>query len=135
MAIGTLVDSNVLLDLFTDDPRWDDWSATHLAAAFDSGSVAIDPLVFAELWVGFDRIEDLEHALPERIQREDLLWEAAFLAGRCLLEYRRGGGLRRSPLPDFYLAAHAAVTGRALLTRDGPRHLALLPTLEVIAPD
>lgn len=135
MAFGTLVDSNVLLDVFTDDPDWADWSAGTLARAFDAGPVLINALVYAELSVGFARIEDLEQALPDRIEREDLPWEAAFLAGRCFAQYRRGGGSRRSPLPDFYIAAHAAVTGRALLTRDRPRHLDLLPTLEVITPE
>ena len=135
MAFGTLVDSSVLLDLFTDDPLWAQWSADHLARAFDAGPVAINPLIFAELSLGFERIEDLEEALPGRIEREDLPWEAAFLAGRCFLQYRRRGGTRRSPLPDLYIAAHAATTGRALLTRDRPCHLDLLPTLEVISPD
>jgi predicted nucleic acid-binding protein len=135
MAFGTLVDSSVLLDIFTDDPRWGDWSAAHLAGALDSGPVVINPLIFAELSIGFDRIEDLDEALPDRIEREDLPWEAAFLAGRCFLQYRRSDGTRRSPLPDFYIAAHAATTRRVLLTRDRPRHVDLLPTLEVIAPD
>lgn len=134
MALGTLVDSNVLLDVFTDDPRWAQWSAEHLTTAFDAGPVVINPLIVAELSMGFDRLEDLEEALPGRIEREDLPWEAAFLAGRCFLQYRRRGGTRRSPLPDFYTAAHAATTGRALLTRDRPRHLDLLPRLEVISP-
>jgi predicted nucleic acid-binding protein len=135
VALGTLVDSNVLLDVFTDDEHWGAWSAEHLASAFDAGSVAINPLIFAELSVGFDRIEDLDQALPGRLDREDLPWEAAFLAGRCFVQYRRGGGPRRSPLPDFYVAAHAAISGRALLTRDRPRYLHLLPNLEVIAPE
>jgi predicted nucleic acid-binding protein len=135
MPLGTLVDSNVLLDVFTNDPRWGSWSAEHLASAFDAGSVVINPLIFAELSVGFDRVEDLEAALPDRILREALPWEAAFLAGRCVLQYRRLGGARRAPLPDFYIAAHAATTGRVLLTRDRPRHLDLLPTLQVISPD
>jgi len=132
---GTVVDANVLLDLFTDDPRWGAWSAGQLALAFDAGPVVINPLIYAELSVGFDRVEDLEGALPDRIQREDLPWDAGFLAGRCFLRYRRGGGAKRSPLPDFYIAAHAAITGRALLTRDRPRHLDLLPQLHVIAPE
>ncbi len=135
MALGTVVDSNVLLDVFTDDPLWGDWSAEHLATAFDAGPVVINPPIFAELSVGFDRIEGLDEALPDRIEREDLPWEAAFLAGRCFLAYRRSGGTRSSPLPDFYIAAHAATSGRALLTRDRPRYLHLLPTLEVISPD
>lgn len=128
MALGTLVDSDVLLDVFTDDERWGHWSRQHLASAFDAGSVAINPLIFAELSIGFERIEDLDDALPHRIEREDLPWEAAFLAGRGFLQYRRGGGVRRSPLPDFYIAAHAAISGRVLLTRDRSRYLDVLPT-------
>lgn len=134
MSLGTIVDSNVLLDVFTDDERWGDWSAAALARAFDDGPVIINPLVYAELSVGFPRIEDLDAALPTRVEREALPWEAAFLAGRCFLAYRRGGGSRRSPLPDFYVAAHAAITGRTLLTRDRPRHTEFLPALRVISP-
>lgn len=134
MSLGTIVDSSVLLDLFTDDVSWGDWSATHLARAFDEGPVLINPVIYAELSVGFDRIEDLDDALPDQIEREDLPWEAAFLAGQCFLAYRRRGGARRSPLPDFSIAAHAAITGRALLTRDRPRQPELLPSLRVIAP-
>lgn len=135
MAFGTLVDTNVLLDVFTDDSRWGEWSAEQLAKAFDAGPVAINQLIYAELSVGFVRVEDLDYALPASIERESLPWEAAFLAGRCFLQYRRAGGARRSPLPDFSIAAHAATSGRALLTRDRPRYLTLLPTLEVIAPE
>ena len=131
---GTLVDTNVLLDVLTDDAQWGEWSAEQLAAAFDRGPVVINPLVYAELSVGFDTIEALEDALLPEIEREDLPWEAAFLAGRCFLAYRRRGGTRRSPLPDFYVAAHAALTGRSLLTRDRPRYLEDLPTLTVICP-
>lgn len=133
-ATGVLVDSNVLLDLFTDDPAWAEWSAARLAAAFDAGQVVINPLVYAEISVAFDRIETLEASLPEQLGREELPWEAAFLAGKCFLEYRRRGGSRRSPLPDFYIGAHAAVTGRALLTRDTNRYRTLLPALELISP-
>lgn len=134
MSVGTVVDSNVLLDVLTDDARWVDWSAGRLGEAFDRGPVVINPLIYAELSIGFERIEDLDDALPRRIEREALPWDAAFLAGRCFLQYRRRGGARRSPLPDFYIAAHAAVTGRALLTRDRLRHLELLPWLDVIVP-
>jgi len=134
MSFGTIVDSNVLLDLFTNDKLWADWSASKLTIALDAGPVLINPLIYAELSVGFDRIEDLDDALPERIEREDLPWDAAFLAARCFLQYRRLGGTRNSPLPDFYIAAHASTTGRALLTRDRPRHLDLLPSLRVISP-
>ena len=131
---GVLVDSNVLLDLFTDDPAWVAWSEARLAEAFDRGQVVINPIVYAEISVAFERIETLEAALPEQLGREDLPWEAAFLAGKCFVDYRRRGGTRRSPLPDFYIGAHAAVTGRALLTRDANHYRTLLPALTLISP-
>jgi len=131
---GVLVDSNVLLDLFTEDSTWASWSETRLAEAFDAGQVVINPIVYAEISVAFERIETLEDALPVELGREELPWEAAFLAGKCFIDYRRHGGTRRSPLPDFYIGAHAAVTGRALLTRDVRRYQTLLPTLTLISP-
>jgi predicted nucleic acid-binding protein len=131
---GTLVDSNVLLDLFTEDPAWVQWSQDALAAAIDAGPVLINPIVYAEVSIRFQRIEELEDALPESIQREELPWAAAFLAGKCFLDYRRRGGPRRSPLPDFYIGAHAAVTDRALLTRDPTRYRSVLPSLDLVCP-
>jgi predicted nucleic acid-binding protein len=131
---GVVVDSNVLLDLFTDDPVWAPWSEAQLAAAFDAGQVVINPIIYAEISVAFERIETLDSALPAQLEREPLPWEAAFLAGKCFVEYRRRGGVRRSPLPDFYIGAHAAITGRSLLTRDAGRYRTLLPGLALIAP-
>ena len=131
---STLVDSNVLLDVFTDDPHWAEWSEARLADAFDRGPTLINPIIYAEVSIGFERVEEIEGALPSEIVREALPWEAAFLAGKCYVEYRRRGGERRSPLPDFYIGAHAAVTGRALLTRDAPRYRSLLPGLALITP-
>jgi predicted nucleic acid-binding protein len=131
---GTLVDSNVLLDLFTEDRQWREWSETQLADALDRGSTLINPIIYAEISISFERIEELEQALPLELEREALPWEAAFLAGKCFVEYRRRGGERRSPLPDFYIGAHAAVTGRALLTRDVGRYRSLFPRLELISP-
>lgn len=131
---GTLVDANVLLDIFTEDERWADWSAARLAEALDAGPAVINPIVYAEVSVRFDGIEDLEDALPAEIEREPLPWEAGFLAGKCFLAYRRGAGSKRSPLPDFYIGAHAAVTGRRLLTRDASRYRTHFPRLELIAP-
>ena len=131
---GVLVDANVLLDLFTDDPVWAPWSEAHLAEAFNTGQVVINPIVYAEISVAFERIETLDATLPPQLGREDLPWEAAFLAAKCFVEYRRRGGNRRSPLPDFYIGAHAAVTRRALLTRDANRYRTLLPALALITP-
>lgn len=129
------MDSNVLLDVFTEDDRWADWSVEHLARAFDQGPVIINPVIYAELSVGVARVEDLDDALTVRIEREELPWEGAFLACRLFVEYRRRGGARLSPLPDFYIAAHAAVSDRTLLTRDRARHADLLPALNVVSPN
>ena len=131
---GTLVDSNVLLDLFTEDPRWGEWSEARLAESLDLGPTMINPIIYAEISISFERIEELERALPAELEREALPWAAGFLAGKCFLEYRRRGGEKRSPLPDFYIGAHAAVTGRALLTRDPGRYRSLFPRLELISP-
>jgi hypothetical protein len=132
---AVLVDSNVLLDVSTEDPVWGDWSAAILRQTADESILVINPLVYAEVSIGFDTIEDLESALPRDIyRREDLPYEAAFLAGKAFLRYRRGGGAKRSPLPDFYIGAHAAVAGYSLLTRDASRYRTYYPALDLIAP-
>ena len=130
-----LVDSNVLLDVATRDPVWGSWSSTALERTADEAVLVINPLVYAEVSVGFPTIEALDAALPADLyRREDLPYEAAFLAGKCFIRYRRGGGSKRSPLPDFYVGAHAAVAGYRLLTRDATRYRTYFPTLELIAP-
>jgi predicted nucleic acid-binding protein len=132
---GTLVDSNVILDVLTDDADWGDWSAAMLADAARTGTLAINPIVYAEVSACFERIEDLDEALPEAYYRRlPLPFEAAFLTGQCFLKYRRRGGTRRSPLPDFYIGAHAALAGLTLLTRDGKRYRDYFPRLRIIAP-
>lgn len=133
MAI--LVDSNVILDVLTEDVRWFNWSAEALADAAESDVLIINPIVYAEVSVRFERIEDLDETLPgELFRREHLPWEAAFLAGKCFLDYRERGGSRRSPLPDFYIGAHAAVRAMTLLTRDATRYRTYFPKLALIAP-
>ncbi|MGA9835544.1 MAG: PIN domain-containing protein, partial [Trebonia sp.] len=98
----TLVDSSVVLDIVTDDPAWAEWSAEALAQARDDGLLVINPIVYAEVSTGFDRIEDLDDAVPaDDFRREALPYEAAFVAGKAFLAYRRRGGQKRSPLPDF----------------------------------
>jgi len=132
---GTLVDSNVILDVLTQDPQWYGWSADNLARCAESSNLVINPLIYSEVSIGFQRIEELEEALPESFFfRAPLPWEAAFLAGKCFLKYRRRGGARRSPLPDFYIGAHAAVTSLTLLTRDASRYKEYFPTLDLICP-
>jgi predicted nucleic acid-binding protein len=130
-----LVDANVLLDVLTPDSTWFEWSSAALQGAVDQGDVAINPIVYAEVSVNFDRVEELDEALPEAVlERHPLPWEAAFLAGKCFVAYRRAGGTRRSPLPDFYIGAHAAVREMRLLTRDAARYRTYFPKLELIAP-
>src|SRR5436190_16915360 len=106
-----------------------------LAKAADHGAVAINPIIYAEVSATYASIEDVETALPrDYFVRAILPWEAGFLAGRSYREYRRSGGTKRSPLPDFYIGAHAAVTGMTLLTRDARRYRKYFPRLTIIAP-
>lgn len=131
----TLVDSNVILDILTEDPEWFDWSATALERDAEHSVLVINPMVYAEISIRFDRIEDLDETVPESMFRRDALpWEAAFLAGKCFLTYRRRGGGSHAPLPDFYIGAHAAVAGMTLLTRDATRYRSYSPSLRIIAP-
>jgi predicted nucleic acid-binding protein len=132
---ATLVDSNVLFDYLSEDEEWNDWSGSMLSEAAHRGAVVINPLIYAELGIRYSRIEDLDEALPaEYFVRAPLPWEAAFLAGKCYERYRQRGGTKRSPLPDFYIGAHAAVTGMTLLTRDARRYRNYFPKLRIIAP-
>lgn len=133
--MSTLVDSNVLLDLLDEDDEWMAWSASMLRQAAERGPVVINPLVLAETSMTFDTIEELEEALPASyFVREPLPWQAAFLAGKAFATYRRRGGRARSPLPDFYIGAHAAIAGHTLLTRDPKRYRSYFPKLRIIAP-
>ncbi|HEY2481554.1 MAG TPA: type II toxin-antitoxin system VapC family toxin [Caulobacteraceae bacterium] len=133
---GVLVDSNVLLDVMTEDRRWYSWSAGALRRIADESRLVINPVVYAEVSVRYSRIEDLDDALPKTLfQREPIPYEAAFLAGKAFLAYRRRGGERRSPLPDFFIGAHAAVAGYNLMTRDAARYRDYFPKLALIAPD
>ena len=133
--MAVLVDSNVILDVATADPTWGEWSARALAQAADESVLVINPIIFAEVSVGFARVEELEEALPAALYRRDPLpYEAAFLAGKSFLAYRRLGGRRTAPLPDFYIGAHAAIAGHRLLTRDASRYRTYFPRVSLIAP-
>jgi len=132
---GVLVDSNVLLDIATGDPKWEPWSSQALAESAEYTTLLINPIIYAEVSIGFQTIEALDAALPSRIfERAPLPWEACFLAGKCFLDYRRRGGEKSSPLPDFYIGAHAAIEQFAILTRDAARYRSYFPKLEVLAP-
>ncbi len=129
------VDSNVILDVCTQDAAWYEWSASRLAELAHDHALIINAIVYSEVSVRFVAIEELDEALPPQFyRREPIPWEAAFLAGKCFMRYRRAGGRRRSPLPDFYIGAHAAVRGLPLLTRDARRYRAYFPKLRLIAP-
>ncbi len=130
-----LVDSNVLLDVLTSDPVWGQWSSDALAKCANLGILCINPMIYAEVSIGFARIEDVDAALPaSAFRRLDLPLEAAFLAGKAFLRYKRQGGNRTSTLPDFFIGAHAAVAGLELLTRDDARYRTYFPTITIIAP-
>lgn len=133
---GTIVDSNVLLDLFTQDPTWAPWSARHLSDALDRGPVLINQIVYGEVSLRFTTIEELDAVLSaDRFVRGNLPWTAAFLAARCFRDYKARGGARTSTLPDFFIGAHAAVLGLPLLSRDARRYRTYFPSVELIAPD
>jgi len=133
---AVLVDSNVLLDVATNDSNWATWSANALENAADRFRLVINAVIYGEVSVRYSRIEDLDIALPEAMfEREELPYEAAFLAGKAFLTYRRRGGTKHPPLPDFLIGAHAAIAGYQLLTRDASRYRTYFPRLRLITPD
>jgi len=132
---ATLVDSNVLIDVLVGDPLWSDWSDRALVDALEGGVVFVNQVVYSEVSIGFPTIEECDWALDvQGIERIPLPWPASFLAGRAFVDYRRHGGQKRSPLPDFFIGAHAAVEGLRLLTRDPSRYRTYFPTVELITP-
>jgi predicted nucleic acid-binding protein len=136
MAVGTLVDSDVLLDILTEDPSWEGWSTDALADAAEAGPLYINPIVYSEVSIRFTTVEALDDALPSQdYRREPIPWSAAFLAGKVFLDYRRNRGTRSTTLPDFFIGAHAAVADLHLLTRDVGRYRTYFPTVSLIAPN
>lgn len=135
MAAAVLVDSNVILDIATDDPTWASWSSGMLERLGGEAILVINPVIYAEVSIGFDSIEALDEALPPHsFRRDPLPYEAAFLAGKAFLAYRKRGGTRGTPLPDFYIGAHAAVAGLRLLTRDARRYRTYFRNVALLAP-
>lgn len=133
---GILVDSSVLIDVATENAVWTGRSRQAIEFVGRDRELIINPIVFAEVSVPFDRVEEIDERLPNDVfRREDIPWEAAFLAGKAFVSYRRRGGERRSPLPDFFIGAHAAVRGYGLLTRDPKGFQTYFPTVEVFVPD
>ena len=132
---GVLVDSNILLDVFLDDPKWAGWSESKLEEYDEFGALYINPIVYSEISVGFDRIEALESAIARAgLQMLEIPREALFLAGKVYLAYKKRKGVKRTPLPDFYIGAQAAVLNLDLITRDVSRYQSHFPTVRLIAP-
>lgn len=133
-AAGTVVDSSVLLDLFTEDAMWLAWSQARLTEAAERGSLVLNAVVLAEIAPRFSRVEALRDSLPSMCLIEEIPFAASFLAGHAHAQYRRAGGSRHAILPDFLIGAHAAVTGRPLLTRDPNRIASYIPGANLISP-
>ena len=131
----TLVDTNVFVDVWSNDPRWGSWSASALARTAARGPLAINPIIYTELCLGFEHETDLTSVLTSAgVQRLPLPYTAAWPAAQAFAAYRQRGGGRRTPLPDFYIGAHAVVEGLTLLTRDAARYRTYFPRLKLIAP-
>ena len=132
---GILVDSNIILDVFLDDPNWAEWSESKLEKFSAITKLYINPIVYSEISIGFKRIEELESVLNRAgFQMLDIPKEALFLAGKVFLKYRKNRGTKRSPLPDFYIGAHAAILEMELITRDESRYRTYFPTVKLISP-
>ena len=130
---GILVDSNIILDVFLDDPNWAEWSESKLEKFSSITKLFINPVIYSEVSVGFKRIEELESALNRAgFQMLEIPKEALFLAGKVFIKYRKNRGTKRSPFPDFYIGAQAAILEMNLITRDVPRYRTYFPTVRLI---
>ena len=132
---GVLVDSNIILDVFLNDPKWADWSESKLDEYDQLGVLYINSTVYSEISIGFERIEDLESAIAKAgLQMLEIPKEALFLAGKAYLKYKKRKGTKRTPLPDFFIGAQAAVQNLDLITRDVSRYQSYFPTVKLISP-
>jgi predicted nucleic acid-binding protein len=130
---GVLVDSNIVLDVFLNDPKWADWSESKLEEYDQLGILYINSIVYSEISIGFKRIEDLESAIAKAgLQMLEIPKEALFLAGKAYLKYKDKKGTKRTPLPDFFIGAQAAVQNLDLITRDVSRYQSYFPTVKLI---
>ena len=131
----TIIDSSVLIDVLTRDESWFERSSEAVVSAMNDSAIVINPIIYAEVSLSFKKIGDLDKVLPvDLYRRDELPYEAAFLAGRAFVKYRRQGGSRTTPMPDFYIAAHAEVSNFRVLTRDPRRFRRYFPSVELIAP-
>lgn len=133
---SVLVDSNVVLDVIEDDPDWCEWSLEVLNQYSETHQLIINPIIYAEVSIGFERIEEFEDVLTfGGFKMVPIPKEALFLAGKVFVEYRRNQGVKTAPLPDFFIGAHAAVADVALLTRDKRRVKHYFPSVELVSPE
>lgn|SRR3989338_5462371 len=133
--MSIIVDSNVILDILTEDKQWYRWSSEQLMKLSEDNELIINQVIYSEISIRFSSIEDLDEVIAEAgLKCENLPWEASFLAGKCFMLYKNNEGSKRSPLPDFYIGAHAAITKRTLLTRDTKRYKTYFNNLEIISP-
>jgi len=133
---GIFVDSNVILDLFLNDHNWAKWSESTLNRYSITHTLYINPIIYSEISIGFERIEELESAITGcDFQILQLPKEALFLAGKAFVRYRKRKGKKSSPLPDFFIGAHAAVLGLEIITRDISRYRSYFPTVKLITPE
>ena len=132
---GILIDSNVILDIFENDPDWVEWSESMLNQYSYTHDLCINPIIYAEISIGFKRIEELENAITRcGFKILQIPKEALFLAGKAFIKYRRLDGKKLHPLPDFFIGAHAAINELDLLTRDNSRYKTYFPTVKIISP-
>lgn len=132
----TLVDTNVLLDIADEGSAWWDWSSRNFEEAASGGEIVLNQIVYSELASGFATREAMDAVVAAaRLRRDEIPWDAAYLAGTVFITYRRRGGSRASPLPDFFIGAHAAVRGYRLLTRDRGYYRSYFPTIDIVSPE
>ena len=132
---GVFVDSCVLLDLFTDDPKWADWSEKILSIYSRTNTLYINSIVYTEISIGFNQIEEVEHAIEQvGITVLEIPREALFLAGKVFLNYRKNKGTKSSTLPDFFIGAHASVSSFDLITRDTAKYRTYFPKIKLVCP-
>jgi predicted nucleic acid-binding protein len=131
-----LVDSNVIIDIAQEDPTWFEWSVAALGKAAENSALVINPLIYTEVSISYQKLDEVDAVLPEsHYRREPLPYKAGFDAGKAFVTYRRAGGARKSPMPDFYIGAHALVADYRLLTRDAVRYRTYFPDVELITPE
>jgi predicted nucleic acid-binding protein len=133
--MSVIVDSNIILDILTEDKEWYDWSSEQLINLSEDNELIINQVIYSEISIRFSSIEDLDDVISESgFKCENLPWEASFLAGKCFMQYKKNSGAKSSPLPDFYIGAHAAITKRPILTRDKARYKTYFNRLKIISP-